>query len=238
MGTEGIPQSTAWGGSLRGCRLWGLWKESTGGWQERKLPRVWPAGCGRIPALSSPSGKGPHPREAQGLALCPWEAGSGSWKGAVRGQEGSGGTEALCAEEAGPWHLAPHTAASVCQPPRRGRGRGPAGLSIFLTGSSSEAGKNNNGPPLTATHLLDEGPDPGTFNLLKVSVSRQGPETRQDRDGWTWLFVEKSPEWPRRAGFPGREGTPFLVVVGEWRREGKACVRGGSLRRDGGLGHT
>ena len=109
--------------------------------RERNLPGVWPAGYNRTPALSSPSGQGPHPREAQGLALCPWKAGSWVMEGAERSGGVWGGVQgALCAEKAGPWHPgAAQLPASVSLP--AGHGRGPAGLSIFLTGSSSEAGK-------------------------------------------------------------------------------------------------
>lgn len=88
---------TALGGPLRGSRLWGLWKESIGGWEGGELPGAWPAGCNRIPALASASGQGPHPREAQRLALCPRKG--GPWVVEV-GAERSGGAQGapLCWE--------------------------------------------------------------------------------------------------------------------------------------------
>lgn len=41
----------------------------------KAFPGAWPACCNRIPVLASASGQGPHPREAQSLALCPWKGG-------------------------------------------------------------------------------------------------------------------------------------------------------------------
>ena len=87
------------------------------------------------------SGQGPHPREAQSLALCPWKG--GPWVvagvgGALRGQEGRGGPSVL--RRQGPGTPAPaQLLPSVSLP--AGRSRGPAGLYIFLTGPSSEARK-------------------------------------------------------------------------------------------------
>ena len=64
------------------------------------------------------SGQGPHPREAQSLALCPWKGGPWVVAGVGGGAERSGGARGtLCAEKAGPWHPGARTAAAVCQPP-------------------------------------------------------------------------------------------------------------------------
>lgn len=116
-----------------------------------KAPGVWPAGCNRIPALASTSGPGTPSQGGPAPGPLPLEGvRPGSWWGGRRGQErqrwggGGGHGRVLCALCRRPWYPgAPQLLASVSHP--AGRGRGPAGLYIFLTGPSSEARKKQQG---------------------------------------------------------------------------------------------
>ena len=109
---------------MRGCRLWGLWRESTGGWRGRgTFPGSGPQAVTGLRLCPPHLARDPIPGRPRAWPFAPGRLGPGSWKG-LRGQEGLGeghkGPSAL--RRQGPGTLAPHSCQRLSASPQGAAG--------------------------------------------------------------------------------------------------------------------